>query len=523
MNRPAALLLGCCLIAGCSPKTELTHREPDGPAALPEPGRRGTFTIGPDTTVVDGPLLPTGQIDYIAALNDRLAKGVTPETNAAVLLWQALGPTPPDRHRVPPGFFDRLGMPAPPPVGRYYVTHPMFRDRQVGPPHPSAAAYRQPWTTDEFPDVANWLDDNAEPLALVAEAAKRPAYYSPQLLIPSPKESPGLVHTRLPTTQLCRELAAAFAARAMLRCREGETADAWQDLLTCHRIGRMIGRGGAPIDALVAFAIEQVACQADLAFIEHTKPGPDQVRSYLRDLAGLPPLPDVAAKVGLAERFMMLDFVMLTDRYGLAHFRGFAKDGEDFFANLVLDGADWDPALRTANGWIDRFVAVLRRPTRAERTEAFELAVADLVELKARASQPDALARRLAAGIEPARAKGEAIGDIIVSLMLPAIGKVQVASDLAHQAHANVTVAFALAAYRHDHGKHPAALADLAPKYLAAVPGDLFSGGPLVYKPEKDGYLLSSVGPDGEDDHGRGPGDDPPGDDLAVRMPGGAR
>ena len=40
--------------------------------------------------VVTGPLDQEGYVDYPAALNDRLGKGVKPERNANVLLWKAL-------------------------------------------------------------------------------------------------------------------------------------------------------------------------------------------------------------------------------------------------------------------------------------------------------------------------------------------------------------------------------------------------------------------------------------------------
>src|SRR5438094_5975588 len=55
---------------------------------------KGTFTIGKETTYVTGPLDKDGYIDYAAALNERLGRGVTPENNACVLLWKALGPHP---------------------------------------------------------------------------------------------------------------------------------------------------------------------------------------------------------------------------------------------------------------------------------------------------------------------------------------------------------------------------------------------------------------------------------------------
>ena len=83
----------------------------------------------------------------------------------------------------------------------------------------------------------------------------------------------------------------------------------------------------------------------------------------------------------------------------------------------------------------------------------------------------------------------------------------------------NLRVAFALAAYRADHRRYPAKLGELAPKYLAAVHGDLFSGTALLYRPSEKGYLVYSVGVNGKDEGGRSLDNDPPGDDLPVAMP----
>jgi len=97
--------------------------------------------------------------------------------------------------------------------------------------------------------------------------------------------------------------------------------------------------------------------------------------------------------------------------------------------------------------------------------------------------------------------------------------KVHQSSDRAEQVERNLHVAFALAAYQRDHGAYPAKLDELAPKYLASVPLDLFTGKALVYRPAADGYLLYSCGPDGRDDLGRTEDDNPSGDDITVRMP----
>ena len=82
-------------------------------------------------------------------------------------------------------------------------------------------------------------------------------------------------------------------------------------------------------------------------------------------------------------------------------------------------------------------------------------------------------------------------------------------------------LAFALAAYRADHGSYPAKLADLKPKYVAEVPQDIFSAAELHYKPDGAGYLLYSVGVNGKDDGGRTMDERKDGedcDDLAIRI-----
>ena len=46
-------------------------------------------------------------------------------------------------------------------------------------------------------------------------------------------------------------------------------------------------------------------------------------------------------------------------------------------------------------------------------------------------------------------------------------------------------------------GRYPKELDALAPKYLAKLAADLFSGKPLIYRPGEKGYLLYSVGANG--------------------------
>jgi hypothetical protein len=117
------------------------------------------------------------------------------------------------------------------------------------------------------------------------------------------------------------------------------------------------------------------------------------------------------------------------------------------------------------------------------------------------------------------KAKGEAVGDILISRMMPAVDLVINAADRVQQTFDTVAVAYAVAWYQRANGRYPDSLAKLTPTYLKAVPGDLFSGKELVYKPEGNGFRLYGVGVNGRDDGGRGPDSQPPGDDIVVRIP----
>ena len=66
-----------------------------------------------------------------------------------------------------------------------------------------------------------------------------------------------------------------------------------------------------------------------------------------------------------------------------------------------------------------------------------------------------------------------------------------------------IILACAIERFRNDHKKLPDALDQLVPKYIAAVPNDVFTGKPLRYKIKSDShYILYSIGEDGVDDGG---------------------
>lgn len=469
------------------------------------------------------PALP----DYEAMLNDRLGKGITPERNANVLIWKALGPRPEGGKGMPPEYFKRLGVPEPPKDGDYFVGFTAFTRDRLKLTGEELAAFndqisrvtKRPWATKEFPRHAAWLVLNEKPLAVVIEAVKRPDYYNPILSRKDRTGDGSLIGALMPSVQKSREIASALCARAMLRVAEGKFDDAWADLLAAHRLARLVGRGGTLIEGLVGYYIDALASEAELAYLEAAPLTGKQVLARLRDLQALPPVSPMADKIDVAGRYVCLDALLNLTRRGVVN--ELAGDGGKLSPEEIkaLAALDWAPVVKNITAFYDRMAAALRLKTRTERQAACARIQADLEALARAAGNSKNVLKDVLLGKDPGKDVAKGIGDVLLGLMAPAIGRVQDAYDRVEQFRLNQLVAFALAAYRADHNKYPDKLDDLAPAYLKAVPGDLFSGKPLVYRPDAKGYLLYSVGVNGQDDGGRWRDDDPPGDDLRIRMP----
>jgi hypothetical protein len=515
---------GTLIYRAYSQNTSNKTAEDDGTPKKPR------FTISKETTYFTAPLDKDGYIDYEAAINERLGKGIKPESNAAVLLVKALGPIH-DGRTMPARFYKMLGIAEPPDMGDYFIDPGRFAKETLKLDGGKATEEfnnevrdigQRVWSAEQHPRVAAWLKANERPLALVIEATKRKDYFIPIVTSRKNDRHGDLLGANLGFPGECRYLAWAFADRALLRLGKQESDSAWVDLLTCHRLARLVARGPTSIEPLVGFVSEQIACEADLAFLEGSGRSAKQIAKCLADLQALPPMPDFATSVDLYCRCEFLDIVMWTNRLGFWYLEQLSAttlskrptELQKHFQKHVLDDADFDPALRAGNRWCDRFVAAMRQKDYATRAKRMDEIEADINALRK---------RMLNGGFDRVfgtpKEQGELVGDLVVAIALPAISKQQQAFDRIVQSQRNLQIAFALAAYQRDNGKYPPTLAVLAPKYLAKIPDDLFTDKPLVYRPTETGYLLYSLGPNGKDDGGHGPDVDPKGDDIAVRMP----
>lgn len=340
-----------------------------------------------------------------------------------------------------------------------------------------------------------------------------------------------LLTVLLPTDQAHREGARALVARAMRRLADGQTDDAWHDALACHRLSRLMGQGATLIDMLVALNVDGIACAADQAIVAHGSLTACQARAMHDEFQRLPPLPRAADVIDLGERYSFLDSVQAMAALGPgALSRVAGGDGEgasalgEFFSGVGARAIDWDLILRMGNSWYDRLVAAQRRSTWGERSAAMEQFEGELRELNTAARDLWSLLPKLV--LNRRGTVSEQIGQILVSLILPAHG---VAVEAEERAAANtelVKLDFLLAAYRAEHGAYPSELSALVPEYTAEIPRDRFTDQPLIYKHQEGGYLLYSVGVNGKDDGGLSYQDRAQSaeanadcDDLVIRIP----
>jgi hypothetical protein len=484
-------------------------------------------TIGKDITYITKPLRPDGYPDYVAALNEIRSRGVTRENNAAVLLQKAFGPRDTDAK-----FLKELGIGELPEKGDYLkIPDGIIRQWLLAWPEAERdqqydVLYEQfdlarthPWTTDQHPIVVQWLVLNQKPLQLVIEASRRERQFFPSIVGNDGDLSRGL----LSYDQNTRYAAEALISQAMLLEGEGNSDAAWQHLLACHRLARLMNQHpSCSVESLISAKIEQLTIVADAALAHHTKLPIKRLREMQADIQALPALSALAQTLDLGERFMLLDASAHLARGSVDVLTDHGTDGKPLDVLLrALDNPaiDWNVPLRMGNEWYDRIKSTAAIADRQKRKAAIDALDGELMKLSEKIKYPRQYAWDLIVNHAGDADLSQQIGESLVVLLVPGLRMPMERQQQVELFGQMDIAALALAAYRADHGQYPEKLDSLVPEYLAAVPEDRFSadGAKIHYRREKEAYLLWSVGPNGIDDGGRDSDDNPAGDDLVLR------
>jgi hypothetical protein len=459
------------------------------------------FFLAKETTFFSGPLRRDGTVDYIAAINEELGRGATKENNAAIPLLEAVVAGPEAGRAVHYArVWTKLGLNGAPKTAGV----------DAGPIDPNTLdeTGKGPWVAGKSPETAKWLDASKARLDLMVEASQRSRFYMPLI---REREEDSSISILLPHLNEIRGLANALRSRAMLRLGSDDTDGFVADVTALVRLGRLMTQAPTLVEKLVGIGVETMGLDALRIAATGGWLSEKQARGLLAELDATVGLArSVFDSFGLTERTFILEFLQFAAVHGAAEAEkmliAFAGGGGGANKAAMVSAAagspvkDWNAALKKSNAWYDRIAGIEKETTYAARQVAARAILKDLEALKS----PTEGWRAVLAPLE----------DRTIVLLLPVIERV-VTRQARIDAEREVTrTAIALSAYRSVQGRYPAGLNDLTPGYVRSAPVDPFTARGLTYRTTGDGYVLLSVGPDGEEQ----PATARNADDIAVRV-----
>ena len=496
------------------------------------------FTISKSTTYITAPLGPDGFPDYLAFVNERYGKGVTPENNAAVLAWRAVGPKE-VKEPLRPEFFRLLGTEPLPADGKYFVAWPDYTkelvEKELSDRSAKRTTYNQrareqelmaqfqraaiaPWSAASLPAVAQWLKQNDAPLALLVAASKRPRYFSPLVAADEPRL---LGANNVLAYYQIRGSADTLCRRAMLRLKEGKTADARDDLLAACRLARLLAQQPSDRQWLNARTLDRYAATGLLALFHFGPKNIEDARSLDRQVQQMADLPDPAKFFDVETRLLYLDFFVTTVRQAQR-----TRNPLDVLVSRALVDpvlTDWDGAMALGNARCDRIDQLAKESDWARQAKAARSIEDDWALLGKDKGDRPRLGQVLRS---PRGAYGRFYSEKLLSMVFPLLPHILRLRNQNTTRLQLLRLASTINVYRAEHGAYPKTLTDLTPKYLATLPVDFYHGNPFRYRAQGDGYILYSVGPNGKDDGGRTGGKCPaqparqePWDDVGITVP----
>ncbi len=518
------------------------------------------------TTRITAPLDKQGFVDYVAAVDQFAAKGVNEKNNFEVVVRQVLGPIYSGKKRVL--YYQKLGIQPPDPNGDFYLNYPGFVGQRKLSNKKQQELYEEqdrlmdrPWSVKEFPNAARWLTAMNGHLDKLSEGSKRPKFYTPYDVDSeedkASNEYPRMISVLLESAQQQREIARGLKIRAMHRIESGDLDGAWNDFQTIRRQARHVGQGMCLIESLVGYALEAIATSGEQRILQSDKLTEDQAKRYLADLQKLPPMIPLAEKIDVGERYMGLEamqwlarncttrrngqnvfdlfksqrmlklFNDLTDasdalplpgRLGYVSAQNEDKKEEK---NLALLTVDWTPGFTLINRYYDRLVAAASEKNPATRTKLYQEMNTDLKKIGTKFKN-GTIAADFFKPEKRDQAIGLALGELLVTLLLPATAQAQEAEFRTDARLQLMQLGVAAAIFQRQQGRYPKSLEELAPKYFKQIPHEPASGKAFVYRATQEGVLIYGLGKNGKDDQGEATWDSEAApreaDDIAIRV-----
>ncbi len=529
----AALILGVVTAIGLVILARILI--PGNPRVLPSGHYPPQFPISKGTTAIIEPLDEEGYPDYERAANLQLGKGIEPEKNRVVALFEILGPKP-EGKAIPAEFFRGLQMTPPPGEGVYLMSFAEFlksdptvdKDRIYGITWKEMnPAMNRPWKATEFPRVARWLKAHEAMLGKLHEASRRPQFFFPLIHLRPINGPDDFLKAYLPTTDCFRPIGDLLLCRTWLRVEEGNFEGAKDDLMACFRIFRRNPVGGT-LDSMLCLSMDLRFLKTASVLLQYLPFTRSQLDEWKREFDALPSLHSLADLADSYERYEVLQQVIQFSRLGdklKPWTQMMVLIGNELVEKIEKEMGfsllDWNDCLKTINYGMDQIVA-------SQRLESDSVREAELKKLQEmweelRWSRLEELAASPSVPWKRTDAKklrSQLLAAVYLHTYAGVSSHMQAAWDRDHEYRGQLEISLGLAMFRREKGEYPEDLSALVPAYLKTVPDDIYSGGPHPYQKTSDGYRLYSVGPNRIDDGGAmSPYAEPPGDDIVVCVP----
>ena len=457
--------------------------------------RTPPLIISEATTRITGPLTADGQIDFFKALEERISSPeLATDDNGFrdfVRLFGDVGVTGGDLefHRLQK--YEKLGLdPTTPPT-------------QILPLAPDAAFQKifvargeeipweqnrhlcsQPWTLEEFPMLADWVNEIDVPMDAIAEAIRKPIFFAPLLQ----DEGKNLV-TLMPDASLFRQFSRIYRTRALYRVGQGDIDGAIDDKLTIHRLGRLAAQNGRITSYLIANAIEGDAARIPIGANPEHPLTERQLQRLFDNLDVLPPRRPVS-DIYEQERLVALSCIQTFAKQGpqydsLAGGAGpftrglFLMHGpNDFMSAYVSRTCNWNIVFRRMNEVYD---AIQAPNLRTKYHSLVKPSTPSMFDMVWRLLSPNG--------------RGTLAADYLINLLVPDVEKVEETIRCSQCAENMQRLALAILLYRCENGEFPDEnWATQIEKYLGENPQRYFS---CPTSPSPDGettYALVQYG-----------------------------
>jgi hypothetical protein len=310
--------------------------------------------------------------------------------------------------------------------------------------------------------------------------------------------------TNLPNTQKIRDLARLLAYDILLQAQDRDFAQALRSARALLNTGRSLGDEPTLISQLVRIAID------NMTFF--------RIERILAQ--GEPALSDLLAVQRAVEREAeepLLYYALRGERAGFDGFLENVQKGEIPYKDLsnfllITRSLGSGGARLNVQEKLEAMAVILT--IRSQRAQALQY-MNELVEASRLPAPQEQLVR-----LRQLESVNRNDLPLVIRLLAPSCWKVAQVANRGQAQLRCASLALAAERYRQTYGRWPAALDELAPEYIAAVPIDPFDGKPLNLGTHDQGIVIYSVSLDGIDNGGIINTTNPqaPGSDLGIRL-----